>query len=1016
MKINITYYVTLLAFCLHVCINCQNRQLRNYNLEDGLPQSQVNDLVQDERGYLWLATQGGGIARFDGNTFEVFNETNGLKNNYVNALLTSNDSVFIGTKRGLSVKVKNQFFFSETPQINNIKRLGNTVYLLTNEGFYKFSKELKAQKISLNKTIDTARINDLAFENGYFWIATNKGLFKTKDLDNTENDLHRLVNDDFVSLLRFQSQLFAATANGGILIFRPDNFDEAVLTMESFRINQLSVQNKDEVWVATNDAGIFHLDLDTYEPVLIINSNQGLSVPNVLKVLEDRQGKIWISTSGGGFYNYSQNNFKHYSMSMGLLGNRIYAVHTKDNAVWVSHSETGVSKIDKNGINSVETPERFTGVKLNTITSEQNGNLWMGSDGRGIWLREIIVKDSILEDKSKISELRKIPIPVTTIRDHEINKESNFPFESIRSLQTQNDTIWAATYSSGIVKFSFEPSTKKVKIHQVYASVEGIADLQIKQTLMYDQKLWYATQNGHLGHIQNNEVMHLGAVLDEDVAINCILISNNHMFLGTAGRGIWWSSMEAQLQFKKLKGSKPLTSENCLQLIFDDDRYLWSGSEQGVDKIDLSAQNSILDVFHFGRSDGFLGIETALNAVDKDKNGHLWFGTIKGLTEFIPSESISKSQKPDLFFDDVKIAYKSVDSIDLKLWTNSNKVLKLQPDQTQVSFNYKSVDLDHPNTIQYRTKLNEIDWSPWSSSNSTDFSSLAYGNHTFSVQSRNYRWQESDIKQFSFFIERPLYKKNWFQWMIGLFILCVVGLFVAIYIKRLKQKNKVVQDRLKMKNHLLDLEQKALRLQMNPHFMFNVLNGIKAMAKTRPDIMNTTINNFAALLRETLINSRRERISLQEEIDTLHHYIILEQSMTSKPFEYDITLESDFAADEIQIPPMLIQPFVENAIRHGISKGSRKGKLNIGFSTLDYSRDGAEAYLQIHILDNGIGIYRSQQNKTSSHHQSMALKVTEERLASIVGEKALNITELKDNEDRILGTKITFKIPLETDY
>ena len=987
----------------------QNQQLRGYTLEDGLPQSQVYDMVQDEKGYLWLATQGGGLACFDGKDFEVFNETNGLQNNYVNALFASNDSLFIGTKRGLSVKVKHKFFASETPQVNSIKRIHEVTYLLTNQGIYIFSADLKTKKLSVNKTLDTAKINDLVYENGYYWIASNKGLFKIKDINTTETDVHQLVNDDFVSLLKFENKLFAATAEGGLFIFNPDNFEEAILTMESSRITQLSVQNRDEVWVATDNAGIFRLDLDTYEPTLIINSNQGLSVSNVQKVLEDRQANIWIATSGGGFYKYFQNNFKHYDTSTGLIGNRIYAVHYMDEAVWVSHSETGISKIDKNGIHSVAIPETFKGVKLKTISSDTNGNIWMGTDGRGIWLREIIIRDSILEDKSKISELSKIRIPITTIKNHVLNKETGFPFEQIESIQTQIDTIWAATYSNGIVKFTFNSSAGKANILRVFSSAEGIKDLQIKQTLLRDKKLWYATQSGHLGHILNNNVTHLGAVLDEDVAINSILIHKNSMFLGTAGRGIWWSKMEDQLNFKKLKGAKPLTSENCLQLIFDDESYLWSGTERGVDKIDLSANNDILDVFNFGRNDGFLGIETSLNAVDKDKNGHLWFGTINGLTEFIPAESTLKSQKPDLFFNDVKVAYKSVDSIDLKVWTNSNKILKLQPDQTQVSFDYKSVDLDHPNIIEYRTKLNATDWSPWSTSSSTDFSGLAYGNHTFSVQSRNYRWQESETKQFSFFIERPLYKKTGFQWLVGLLIVFVLGFIIAIYIKRLKQKNRATQDRLKMENHLLDLEQKALRLQMNPHFMFNVLNGIKAMAKTKPDVMNATINNFAALLRETLTNSRKENISLQDEMNTLHHYIKLEQSMTLKVFDYEMTLESDFAADEIQIPPMLIQPFVENAIRHGILCGPKDGKLSVKFST-------SEPFLYVTITDNGIGIYRSQQQKTSSDHQSMALKVTEERLASISGKNALKISELKEIDGSIKGTEIEFKIPLETDY
>jgi len=205
------------------------------------------------------------------------------------------------------------------------------------------------------------------------------------------------------------------------------------------------------------------------------------------------------------------------------------------------------------------------------------------------------------------------------------------------------------------------------------------------------------------------------------------------------------------------------------------------------------------------------------------------------------------------------------------------------------------------------------------------------------------------------------------------------------------------------------LEQKALRLQMNPHFMFNVLNGIKAMAKTKPDAMNNTINNFAALLRSTLTSSRKEKISLQEEIKSLHHYIKLEQQMTQKPFEYRIDLESDYASEDILVPPMLIQPFVENAIRHGILKGSRTGKLQITFFT-------SETKLKVKISDNGIGIFESQKMKLAKDHQSMALKVTKERLESISGKNPLKIIELKDDDGSTIGTEVQFEIPLETEY
>ena len=207
----------------------------------------------------------------------------------------------------------------------------------------------------------------------------------------------------------------------------------------------------------------------------------------------------------------------------------------------------------------------------------------------------------------------------------------------------------------------------------------------------------------------------------------------------------------------------------------------------------------------------------------------------------------------------------------------------------------------------------------------------------------------------------------------------------------------------------MTLEQKALQLQMNPHFIFNVLNGVKAMAGTKPEKMDATINSFAILLRETLQNSRKEHISLDQEIKALRHYIEVEKLMAQKPFEYAIDIQTTPDAEEILIPPMLIQPFVENAIRHGILKGDKPGKLTIGFTT-------SKTHLHCSIIDNGLGIFKSQNEKPKTDHQSMALTVTKERLESISGTNTLHILEIKNKDGSIDGTKISFKIPLLTDY
>lgn len=987
--------------------NAQNKQLRAFTLEDGLPQSQIYAMAQDDKGYLWLGTQGGGLARFDGNNFKVYNESNGLASNYIHALNAIHGHLFIGTKRGLSILQKTKFLNIETPQVNKICEFNNQVFLLTNEGIFKLNKDFSAEKITLHPEIDTLIVNDLIYFDDYFWIATQDGLWQLSALSSNSKTLEKLERGDFKAIVGLKTKVYASTFNDGTIVFESQNFDDQLLIREPLRINSTSIQNDNQLWLATDDNGVSVIDTKSNTELFNLDGSNGLSVPNVQLVLSDRQSNIWIATSGGGLYKYFQNNFKHFNTETGLNGNRVYAVHHVNNAIWISNSEAGLMRIDNFGIHDIEVPEAFSEVKIKTITSDQNQNIWAGSDGRGLLFRGKIQIDSFAVDTLK--NIKKA-IPRAVDISKVLSTDNGFPFDWIRKIHVGQKAIYAATYSSGIVKFDYDAITDKLTIYKTFSTQEGIEDLYIIDMVRDgNDLLWYTTRNGHIGYLKNDEVFHLGPVLDLQVPINTILFQNNTMFLGTAGKGIWWSNDADFSTFKKLNGIKKVASDNIYQLIFDHQGYLWVGTERGVDKLELDKDNQIKDSFFFGRNDGFLGIETCLNAVDKDEKGHLWFGALYGLTEYQPAENNQDTEKPNLFIEDVKVAYKSVDSINLSKWTNSKNVLKLTPDQKQVSFSFKTVDIDHPNGVEYRYKLNDNDWSPWSINETQDFSELNFGAHDFIVQSRNHRWKESEPLRFSFYIESPLYKKGWFQWLIiGLAILGIATLTYQ-YIKRIKRKNSEDKKRLELENHLLTLEQKALRLQMNPHFIFNVLNGIKAMAPTKPEKMNETVNSFATLLRETLVNSRKDTISLDQEIKTLRHYIEVERLMAEKSFSYDIILNTDIDAEELLIPPMLIQPFVENAIRHGILKGPREGELKIRFDT-------SEEVLKVTISDNGIGIYSSQQQKPKTDHQSMALKVTRERLESISGKNALEISEIINSDGTIGGTTIVFKIPLETDY
>ena len=169
------------------------------------------------------------------------------------------------------------------------------------------------------------------------------------------------------------------------------------------------------------------------------------------------------------------------------------------------------------------------------------------------------------------------------------------------------------------------------------------------------------------------------------------------------------------------------------------------------------------------------------------------------------------------------------------------------------------------------------------------------------------------------------------------------------------------------------------------------------------------LSKFSKLLRITLENSRDKIVPLHQELEAVNNYLELQNLEVSQSYQYTILVDDKIDTSEFYIPPMLIQPFVENAIRHGILKGPREGALSITFTN-------TEDILTVIITDNGVGIFNSQQQKPKTDHQSMALTVTRERLESISGANALEMSEIKLEDGSIGGTTIVFKIPLETDY
>lgn len=917
-KIIITFYLLVIS----VLVNAQNVVYKNISTKDGLPQSDIFDAVQDNVGYIWFATQGGGIAKYDGIDFSIYNQNNGLISNFTNALLLKKDSLLIATNKGLSILYKKRFTNFNAPKTNNIHLLNDEIYLATRQGVYIFKNDYVAP-IKINLKIDLSNITNLTYAISYYWIQTTNELWKTRTLNNPK------------SVIKATKKETAAFIN---------------------RQNKL---------------------LNRYKNSTAIVSTK------LKKVFIDKQQNTWLLTEGNGVYKSIAHNFQHYSTIENNKIGQITATHTNNNTLWFSDNSS-LFRNDSLGIQTINKQQyKF---KITSITTDANENLWVGSKNKGIY----------------IFRKQTDTIKVHSYIIERLYSKNGLPNNKIQNIHIQNDTVWVVTKNAGIIKLDYDFKNGFVKKIRRFNSSTGLKEQSITSSLLYNNTIWYGTKNGALGFVKNNSVTHYSRILKQITAINSLIFKNKKLYLGTLGNGIWTANDNQLNKIKPLNNSF-LSSLNVYQLVFDSNDNLWVGSEKGIDKLELKT-NSIVKSTHFNANDGFIGIETSLNTALKTTNNNLWFGTKNGITKYIPTHNNPLKKKPSIHFENIEIAYQALDSLQKKY---NSDVLQLTPQQNHVSFTYKTVDQSHPDRVEYQWKLND-NKSKWSKINSANFPNLKSGDYTFTIQSRNAFKLMSKPKVFHFYIDKPLYENGWFLTSIGGIVLLLMLLLISRFIEKTKKTNDAKINKLTLENHLIGLEQKALQLQMNPHFIFNVLNGIKALGNSNnKEELNTTINQFASLLRAILNNSRAEEISLSQEIDTLKNYLDLELKMSSNTFEYTIISNTNnIDIEEILIPPMLLQPFVENCIKHGFKGKSETGNITISFEV-------KKNYLYCSIIDNGIGFKQSQQS--NSNHKSVALKVTKERIQNLSKHSSLDISEIQENK-LIKGTKVAFKIPLKTDY
>jgi len=382
--------------------------------------------------------------------------------------------------------------------------------------------------------------------------------------------------------------------------------------------------------------------------------------------------------------------------------------------------------------------------------------------------------------------------------------------------------------------------------------------------------------------------------------------------------------------------------------------------------------------------------------------GEIWMGTNKGVVRFNPDEVKPYSTPPNVYIDGLLIN----DTEPVK-GIGERDSLHLTYEENTLLFDVKAVGYYKAkrNKINYRLQGYESDWVSVKNGQMIRYAKLPPGTYTLQVQAEDVNGNQSQIRDLEIFVRPPFWQTWWFYLTLTLLALSLAFAFyryrVGLIRKEEKQKTAVANLNLQV----IETEMKALKAQMNPHFLFNSMNSIKGLIlKQEARKASEYLTKFSVLLRGILSNSEKRYILLATELETLRLYIELEALRFTREIDYQIEYSSDIDVDFISVPPLVIQPFVENAIWHGLLP-KKEGK---NILQIKIERDGD--FILCTIEDNGVGRSSTAQAKNLTAHKSMGIGITRKRIELIHPENAVQIIDLKNEAGQRIGTRVILRI------
>ncbi|MCK9422258.1 MAG: histidine kinase, partial [Bacteroidales bacterium] len=731
------------------------------------------------------------------------------------------------------------------------------------------------------------------------------------------------------------------------------------------------IDKNNNVWFSVMNSGFFLIP-DGSDKIADIGNKMGLQGTLVNNFLEDNEGNIWVSTFGKGVFCLNNLYLKSYNENDGLSSNSIYSIMKEKSEKILIGTFNGLNILENGKFGQIKNNSKKTLTEYIFSIKKTDNEYYIGGAFGETGVKDVSYKGINLH-------LFDWPSFCKTANGLFLFGGSGNYIRVQRSLKydsvgTSVLCLFAGSFISNRINEIFEDTGKTIWI----GTGLGLCKINTASSNCQEWKKSFFPANPVLNS-------RINSIFQDH--------KNNVWFAGDKGIASYNLRNDSDKTYTNING---YDLSSATSIVSDNKNRIWIGSMNGLYLFDGRL------IKYLNRQTGLPSDEVLSLYYDSEKN-FLYIGTSNGIS-FLNVN----------LFDNYHPSPPKVEIISIKagdsVYTSFNNLV-FEPEQHDIYIDFKALNFSSPGSVKYEYKLND-EWIV-TDYDFLNFISLKNGTYKLQIKAKAQNTGWGDPYFLTFRVLPRFVETIWFDLLI-LSILVFVTFFIVTW--RQRKNNKKARKELELTEKFNKLEHQALSAMMNPHFIANSLNSVQYLVNSRRyEEANDYIAMMAKLMRKNLDTAGSGFILLSEEIDRLKLYLDLEKLRFQESFSYEIMTGSDVNIDSIMIPNMIIQPFVENSLWHGIINSGNKGLLTISFSFEEVIIDlFTGKSLIIKVTDNGIGINEAKKSKKEDHI-SKGIHIIEERLRLLSSKmhlpQPIMLEDLSSQDTDAHGTEVIISLP-----